>query len=389
MKLFAVAATSVLRMLRDRSNIFFVFVFPLALILVIGLQFGSDFTPRLGVVAEDVGELGRELVVSLERDDALVVEPYDAREGVIEDVGRGTIRAGLVVPPDYDQRLRSGQPVELGYVSREDGQGLPLQATVQAAVAEQATVVGAARLAAEDGILTFDAALRQAESVSEAMPGVSVDVSQVGESTFEEFEGLGQFDLGASQQLLLFVFLTSLAGSAALIQTRQLGVARRMLSTPTSIAAILGGTAFGRFGVALVQAGYIVIGSLLIFGVEWGDPLGATALVVLFSLVSAGAGMLLGAVANNDQQAGGLGVFLGLLLAALGGSMAPLELFSPTMQTVAHITPHAWALDGFAELVRRDGTLMDILPELGVLAGYAAALFGLATWALHRALVRA
>ena len=31
------------------------------------------------------------------------------------------------------------------------------------------------------------------------------------------------------------------------------------------------------------------------------------------------------------------------VLAALGGSMMPLEFFSPTMLTVAHFTPHAWA----------------------------------------------
>ena len=58
--------------------------------------------------------------------------------------------------------------------------------------------------------------------------------------------------------------------------------------------------------------------------------------------------------------------------------MLPVELFSPTMQKVAHITPHAWALDGFAELVRRDGTVVDILPELGILIAYATVLLVLA-----------
>lgn len=58
------------------------------------------------------------------------------------------------------------------------------------------------------------------------------------------------------------------------------------------------------------------------------------------------------------------------------------------MQGVAHITPHAWALDGFAELVRRGGNRMDILPELGVLAFYALVLFSLAAWRLRVAITR-
>jgi len=82
-------------------------------------------------------------------------------------------------------------------------------------------------------------------------------------------------------------------------------------------------------------------------------------------------------------------------MGALGGSMLPLELFSPTIYTVAHITPHAWAADGSAELVRHLGGLVDVLPGIGVLVGYAAVLVGyaavllaVAAWALRRSIVR-
>jgi ABC-2 type transport system permease protein len=133
---------------------------------------------------------------------------------------------------------------------------------------------------------------------------------------------------------------------------------------------------------------YIMILTLIVFGVDWGDPLGAIALLVGLSAVGAGAGMLMGATFSNDQQAGGVGVVIALGMAALGGAMLPLELFSPTMQRIAHITPHAWALDGFAELVRRGGGVVDILPELGVLAAYAVVLFALASWRLRVAITR-
>jgi ABC-2 type transport system permease protein len=61
--------------------------------------------------------------------------------------------------------------------------------------------------------------------------------------------------------------------------------------------------------------------------------------------------------------------------------MMPLEFFSSGMRTVAHQTPHAWANDAFAELIRHGEGFGDILPQLGVLLGYAAVLFtvGMAT----------
>ncbi len=161
-----------------------------------------------------------------------------------------------------------------------------------------------------------------------------------------------------------------------------------MLSTPTPMSQVVAGEALGRFAVVFVQGAYIVLATLLIFQVDWGDPVGALAVVVAFALVGAGAGLLMGAVLQNDQQAGGVGVMLGLGLAALGGCMLPIELFSPTLQTVAHFTPHAWALDAFAELVRNNGTIVDILPELGVLLGFAVVLLSLATWRLRVTLTR-
>ena len=56
----------------------------------------------------------------------------------------------------------------------------------------------------------------------------------------------GTFQGGAAQELILFVFLVALA-SAMLIETRRIGVTRRMLASPTSVRTILVGEALGRY----------------------------------------------------------------------------------------------------------------------------------------------
>jgi ABC-2 type transport system permease protein len=159
-----------------------------------------------------------------------------------------------------------------------------------------------------------------------------------------------------------------------------------MLSTPTSVRTILLGEGLGRLGVALVQALIIVVGSALAFGVGWGDPLAAALVVLAFCLVGSGAGLLLGSTLSNEQQTVALSLLLGLGLAAIGGSMVPLEVFPDTVRTLAHVTPQAWGNDAFSELLRHDGGVADVLPHVGVLAGYAVVLLTLATWRLHRTL---
>lgn len=386
MKALAIGLSNIRRMIRERSNIFFVFIFPIALILLIGAQFGGGVKPAIGLYLADDGELATQISEEVESQESIDARRFDTEAELVAAVERGKVQAGLFVPENIESTAAGNDIVEIGFLARPDGSGQQLQAIVGSAVAEVMKPVGAAQFATAASNADFGAAQAVARNIAGEASGVEVSVTAVGEAVFPDT--LGQFDLGASSQLVLFVFLTALAGSAALILTRQLGISSRMLSTPTSVRSIVVGESMGRFGVALVQGLYIVVMTLIIFGVNWGDPLASFLLLVVFSAVGAGAGVLMGSVFSNDQQAGGVGVVLSLGLAALGGCMLPLELFSPTMQTVAHFTPHAWALDGYAELVRRGGNTGDILIELGVLAGYAAVLFALAAWRLRIAITR-
>lgn len=109
-------------------------------------------------------------------------------------------------------------------------------------------------------------------------------------------------------------------------------------------------------------------------------------LVLAFCLVGSGAGLLLGSALANEQQARAAAFLFGLGLAALGGSMVPLEIFPHTMKAIAHITPHAWANEAFGRLLHHGGTLADIAGEVGVLLAYAAVLLIVSTWILRRRL---
>jgi ABC-2 type transport system permease protein len=376
-KILAIAGSNLRRFVRDRSNLFFVFILPIGIVLLIGAQFSGDFSPVMGITPAST-EFGADVVEQLESDDAVNTAVYVDEAEMILDVERGTIGAGLSVPANADELIAAGETVELGFVTRPDGFGPQLQTVAAEAVSDVTLERTAVAFAVDKGA---DPDVASDIAAAADVPRIAVSTVTAGDALFEGVSG--RFDIGASSQLVLFMFLTGLTGSAALIQSRQLGVTRRMVGSPTSVGTIVMGEAIGRFLIVLIQGLYIVGTTALFFGVDWGDPLGSAAVVILFAAVGAGAAMLFGTLFRNDQQAGGVSVVAGIGLAALGGSMLPIELFSPTMETVARFTPHAWANEAFAELLRRQATVADIAPQLGVLALFAAVLLVLATWRMR------
>ena len=386
-RVLAVFAADMRRFLRYRSNAFFVFIFPMLLVLLLGATFAGGGDARVGArVGGEGGPLAEALLDDLDAADGLDVVRFSSESGLLDAVQRGEVDAGLTLPADYDDAVASGRRVELGHVARPDATASLVRQAVVGLVDAHAAPLRAAQVAVSTGAGRFGEALSAARAAASDGGPVEVRTFEAGDTLLAEFEDLGQFDLVAAQQLVLFVFLTSLAGSAALIETRRLGMGRRMLATPARPGQILAGLAAGRLGVGLVQGGWIMLGTLVVFGVSWGDPLGAAALLVSFTMVGAAAGMLVGSVFATEQQAGGLGVLIGLGFAAFGGAMIPIEVFPDGLVAAAHATPHAWALDGFADLVRRDGTITDVLPEIGVLLGFAAVLLTVGAWRLRRAL---
>jgi ABC-2 type transport system permease protein len=373
------------RFLRDRSNIFFVFIFPLALVLLIGAQFGGDGMVGRAVVVGDTSDLRSAVLRTLEAND-LEVETAD-RDTALEKVARSRADVAVVVDAEAADDHKAGDPVRLTVVPSSDIGAQTAVQQVQLALQELSTEQGQQAALVARGVPAAEAGSALAET-RDLLSAPRLEVDSVGELA-EEFEGLGQFDFGASGQLLVFVFLASLTGATTLIQARKLGVVSRTLAAPVTTTQLLLGQALGRFAIAVFQGGYIMAATALLFDVDWGNLALSLLVLALFGLVSAGAAMLIGALLDNEGAAAGLGVGIGLVVAALGGAMMPLELFPDTMATVARATPHAWAYEAFADIQRHGGGLVDVLPELGVLAAMATVLLVLGSWALRRSLARA
>ena len=384
--LLAITAVELRRFLADRSNIFFAFVFPLLLVLVLGIQnSGGGPAGRVALVGA-----GSDLQVAL-------VEAYEAADLEVAEVDAATMRTevargqqqvGVVVDEASAAAFEDGAPVKLEIVTGADSSALAAAQVVRTATSTAMLRGAQERVLAGTGA-SPDEVTAALDRAQEDLAPATVAVQDTSRLT-QEFAGVSSTALVSGSMVLLFVFLNTLAGGAAtLIQTRRDGVVRRTLAAPVTSGQTIVGIALGRLAVAAFQGLYIVVATRLIFGVDWGDLWAVAALLLVFGLVGAGVAMILGTLLDNEGAASGLSVGLGLVLAALGGTMVPLELFPDRLRTIAHLTPHAWGYDAIAEIQRHGGGVLDILPELGVLAAMAAVTLLLGGLLLRRSVARA
>lgn len=370
----ALAGLELRRFLADRFNLFFVFVLPLVLVGVLGLQSGQAPAARVALTGD--GPVAQELVDRLE-DLRVEVAEHQDRDGVAAGVADDRADLGVVVGP--------GQQVRLELVGVGDPD--PRAELVVRTAAEQ-VALQRGRVALLTGAGLSGAEAEQAAAGRSDREGVQVQVLSA-DPAEQAFAGAGRFEVGASGQLLVFVFLNTLGASAAMIQARRSGAVRRGLAAPVTAGATVTGLALGRLVIALFQAAWIIGMSSLLFGVGWGSLPDVLVVVALFGLVAAGLALVVGVALDAEGPASGVSVGAGLVLAAVGGCMVPLEFFSDGLRRVAMLTPHSWAYEALAEIQRRDGGVLDVLPQLGVLAGMAVAVLALGAILLRRSLARA
>ncbi|MCP4225432.1 MAG: ABC transporter permease, partial [Actinomycetia bacterium] len=386
-----IAANSLRHLFRERLNLFFVFALPLLLIVVLGLSVAGA-RPTVGVVVGgESGPLAQDLIDRLVEADGVDTTLYQDREEATALLEREDLTALLIIPDDYDQVIEGGGVVSLDYVAIPVSSGFELQGIVESVVAGHNTDLRAARLLANTGSgddtgsrIGFDEARTITAGVSASLSGIMVTTVNADGEPFIETDVVG---FVAAQELVLFIFLISMTAASALVQVRRLGVIRRMLATPASTAEVVAGEALGRYGVAMLQSMFILGATAVLFGVGWGSWPASLAIVATFSLVATAAALLVGALVANENQSTAIGISSGMALAALGGCMVPFEIFPDGLRTFAHITPHAWAVDAFTEILQRGGGLGDIGIELGVLSLYGVGLLTFGVWALRRAIV--
>jgi ABC-2 type transport system permease protein len=358
--------------------IFFTFV------LAGGTGGSSDQRIQLLVVDQAKSPLSASLIASLEASETIRPEVTELAKAE-ELFSQRRVSSILIIPESFTLENIMEAPVTLEVREQINNlNAMVAQREVEAIVGRTSSSlqVASSSVALAESIRAFSSAEARQTYYQVALAGTEHLMSEAPDrldvvigDTPDEIEYDPQTNSSAGQ-LITWVFIPLIGLSGALSYEREKGTLKRLLTTPTSKATFMLGTITGQVVIALCQMSLLVAFGILVMKVNWGRDVSALALVMVASAIAAAAlGTMLGAFVKNENQASGLSVMIGMLMALLGGCWYPLDLFPAAVQTVVKILPTTWAMQGMLAVGLRGAGVADILPEAGVLLGFAAVFF--------------
>ena len=391
-KLFTIAWKDAIIRFASSSELLFFIILPLIFtFLLAGGTPSNDDDNRVRLVVVDQANttISQNIIAELDKSTAVRPDVLTLEEAEDQfDSRRATVV--LIIPANLDLQAIQNGTAQVDFRQQPNNLNATVaERAVQTAIRSVSSAVNAAnnavKTAEENGTFEsetdrqayFDEALKLAQTMQADAPE---RVTVIEGSTPDRIE----YDPRASSsagQLITWVFIPLFGISALFAYERQQGTLRRVLTTPTSKATYLLGTISGQVVMALAQMSLLILFGIFVMKLGWGrEPLALFIILTSAALAAGAIGTAMGTFIKTEGQASGLSIMAGMVMALMGGCWYPIELFPSVVQTIVKILPTTWAMQGLLDLVLRGGGLMEILPEAGVLLGFATIFFSVGVW---------
>lgn len=337
-------------LLRDRGALASLFALPLIFIVVFGSMFGGGGGDKkakpIAVYRDPNNAIAARVVATIERSGSFHVEAKDSARAVERYVAAKRGRVGLILPHNLDPRA-----------------GVPAQLIIDEAASIQfrgpilGAVVGILNTA-----LSPNTAARPPKVVTvRSPPGLKKPLDDV-----------NGFQVSVPGNAVLFGFFLALTVALSFVEERRGGTWRRLLAAPVHRPTLLVAKLVPYFFVGLVQMTFLLGAGTLIFGMQVGGSIVALCLLTVAVVFCAVAlGLFIASFGGTEKQVGSIGSIIILVMGLLGGAMIPRLIMPKTMQMLGLAVPHGWALDGYYDILIRQGTTVaDVAVPIAAVTGF-------------------
>jgi ABC-2 type transport system permease protein len=386
-RILDITLKDLMQLLRDVKTFMFLLFMPVIFTLLFGYAFGgfssgdSDSRLPVGYISQDDHWLTDSLHDLLTTSEVIRLDEniFLSSTDLDKLVADGDLAAAIIVPDGYGRALLKDKTARLIVVA---DQNTSTWTTVQAELLTLASRLdGAVRTATiieqldVEG-LPFDYAFERSLSAWDKPPIAIEETTSLAVKKTSNESALAHTAPG---MMLQFAIAGLLTAAQVIVAERKTRTLQRLLTTATRRIHIVLGHYLAIFFLIFTQFIILILFAQFILKVDYLRlPAGTLLVAISAALCISALGLLIGILARTEEQAIMFSLIPMFVFAGLGGVWVPLEVTGPTFQAIGHLSPIAWGMDGFENIVARGLGLNTVLLPSAALIGYAVFFFILA-----------
>ena len=340
---------------RDRTALFFGFLFPLLFMALFGvLNFGGSVRVGLAVIDEAKNEQSTSFIETLRKIETLRVTTDGARDAELAKLTAGDRDLVLVIPSDF--RIAPARP----------GSSVPTLTLYENSAEPDAAAIGGAILRSVVTEMSFAA--------TQTAPVVALKREEVTGRNLKYVDFLTPGILGMT---IMQLGISSVA--FAFVAERQRGVIRRIMATPIPRRNYIAAHVLQRLILAVVQVLILLAVAVFVFKVTVVGGLGSLLLVaVLGAVVFLCLGFAVTGLLATENQAAVATQIVTLPQLFLSGVFFSRDAVPAFLRPVADFLPLTFLNDALRAIATTGATLADVSGDILGLVVWAVVSFILA-----------
>ena len=362
--------------LQDKGDLSFSLLLPIITFALIYGAFSGNlqFNGTAYIVNEDAG--GKYSTILIQRLDAykgLTVRTLSASDADSR-LSRSAIMMAVVIPPDFSDKLNSGQPTELIFKARGNGgtegqivanlvqgiaQGIDQRVQVQNRV-ESFPALQGANISTQQIEITVQQLLAQEES----SPAVGIVETSIGKTP----DPVNQFLPGIMTMYVLFAINLT---AEALVDERRNGTLERLMATRLKVRELFIGKFLAYVARGFVQTTVLLLLAYAVFRLFTPVSfLESLVLALIFAAACSTIGLIIGSICKTQGQATWISVFFTMLMVMLSGTFISIQE-GTLLGTLSHFSINTYAINAFRGVIAQGGSLSTVRSDIVVMIGVA------------------
>lgn len=354
--IFGFAKAGFRRFFRDKTALFFTFLFPLIFLFIFGSIFNNKtFSLKVALINHSETEFAKKFVEAAKKDQdgSLKIQNINDLDTAKNQLKRSQIDGIIELPANFGQLTGEGEQSKVtGTLKVLHAKGSDQSGDVLSAMLNQI-------------ISQINRGMGHPEAP------LKVAKEAIGD------EALSNFDYTFTGLIAFSLMSMGIFSLANMLPTeKQNGQLRRLRAAPFTASQLLIAYTIVYTTISLISMTSMMMVGMLAFKFNMrGSWLLFGSLALLGAILMTGIGLAIGGWAQNENQAAPVSNLISMPMMFLSGTFFPTFLFPEWLQTATNFVPITPLVNGMRLVMTENAGLVEILPQLGAISAWVIGIY--------------